>query len=303
MPILASMPLALTLRKPHLDTYSQQQEQPSGQQPQLHLGTYPEELFRTRINAIQNGINECYPSTYIYLFSLAFIFTLTIAAIATALALGVSDGKPWVLGLIVIMILIFVSKMSFLSRVEKANKRISELLLTFNLDDMTNYEVLYRLRPSDHSVPVPEQCRQRPFWQRALSRLNLGLPGFAIDLTTIDHIDMHSFQNHPASDPHADPAEIEAMENELPSYQPKGNRIGATADLSLDEALPPKYHDVVIEMSPVCELQQPVPARLSRDRPILSSVASSSSSPASSTISGTAYAPAIPPPASPAHHP
>jgi hypothetical protein len=44
---------------------------------------------------------------------------VTVALVATALGLHVEDGKPWVLGVIVVLILIFISKMMFLSRIEK----------------------------------------------------------------------------------------------------------------------------------------------------------------------------------------
>lgn len=84
-----------------------------------NLGDYPSELLQLRLQAIQEHLSKHHPSTAIYIASLGAVLVITITLIATCLALHVSDGKPWVLGVIVIMILVFISKMSFLSRIEK----------------------------------------------------------------------------------------------------------------------------------------------------------------------------------------
>ncbi|KAG0347413.1 hypothetical protein BG004_007774 [Podila humilis] len=158
---------------------------------------------------------------------------------------------------------------------EKANKQTLKLLQSINEQDMPRYGVLYRLRPrlihhhhSSASSSSPSSSSSSPSTTlvvpslpiRIAYRLNLGLPCFAIDLTTIDHIDEHSFgQYDPTLDPHASADEILARENELPTYQPKaeeGDEVqqGNTSSSSsshvvvLCEALPPQYDDVVIEM-------------------------------------------------------
>lgn len=81
---------------------------------------------------------------------------------------------------------------------------------------------------------------------------NLGLPCWAADLTTIDHIDEFSFHDHPASDPHATEEEILERDNELPSYQPKTEPdmlLNSGQDIVLGEALPPKYQEVVVDIN------------------------------------------------------
>ncbi|KAF9943868.1 hypothetical protein BGZ65_000076, partial [Modicella reniformis] len=160
------------------------------------------------------------------------------------------DGKLWVLGFIVILILIFVSKMSFLSLIEKAHTEINILLLSLNDQDMPEYGVLYRLRPSAH------YSSSLSWLSRCIYRLNLGLPRWTVDLTTIDHIDEYSYQDHPASDPHATPEEVVARENELPTYRPKLEDDPQHQEVVLAEARPPKYRDVIVEME-TCPQQQP----------------------------------------------
>lgn len=131
---------------------------------------------------------------------------------------------------------------------QQAQKSTTELLQTFNDQDMVRYGVLYRLRPRHHPVGTR--------MERLVYRFNLGLPCWTADLTTIDHIDEYSFHDHPASDPHASEEEIMARDNELPSYQPKaepdmlnGNGGQHHQDIVLGEALPPKYQEAMIEES------------------------------------------------------
>ncbi|KAF9080722.1 hypothetical protein BGX23_001759 [Mortierella sp. AD031] len=278
MPIIRTIPLVHTFRRPILDTSSQQlppspQAQTEDEAERGHaviedLGDYPAELLQIRLQTLQEHLSKHHPSTSIYMASLGAVLVITIAFVATCLALGVSDGKPWVLGVIVIMILLFISKMSFLSRIEKEHNGIAKLLQTFNEQDMPHYGVLYRLRPrnysSSSSPPSPPATttispttsttttRTRSDWPIRLAyRLNLGLPCWALDLTTIDHIDEFSFQDHPATDPHASPEEILARENELPTYRPKADQDDEDDQHQqhphrvLGEALPPQYTDVV----------------------------------------------------------
>jgi len=125
MPILRTIPLLYTLRRPVLDTTSHQlphtQEDAAerGHAVIEDLGDYPAELLQLRLQAVQDHLSKHHPSTAIYVTSLGAVLVVTIVLIAAALALHVSDGKPWVLGVIVVMILVFISKMSFLSRIEK----------------------------------------------------------------------------------------------------------------------------------------------------------------------------------------
>ncbi|KAG0042945.1 hypothetical protein BGZ83_012003 [Gryganskiella cystojenkinii] len=256
MPILRSIPLLLTLRSPTLDLKGvlQLDEQEQGHAvdsdlsvatSQVSLGEYPVELFQLRLKSLQEHLDHHFPSTFIYITSLVTILVILIVFVATVLAVSVKNGgQVWVLGVIAVLILTFVAKMSFLSRMEKAQKSIAELLQTFNDQDMVRYGVLYRLRPRPHSI----QTRTI----RMVYRINLGLPCWAADLTTIDHIDEYSFHDHPASDPHASEEEILARDNELPSYQPKTepNTLNDSQhqDVVLGEALPPKYHEVVVDM-------------------------------------------------------
>ncbi|GJJ72183.1 hypothetical protein EMPS_04540 [Entomortierella parvispora] len=257
MPILRSLPLLLTFRRPTLDLQgsSQKQEQHTPQQQeqgqvidlsvatsQIPLGEYPVELFQVRVKSLQEHLNLHFPSTYTYVASVVSVLVFFIAFVITLLALHVSDGKLWVLGVIAVMILTFVSKMSFLARLEKAQKSIQELLQTFNNQDMVRYGVLYRLRPRHHTVGTR--------MTRMAYRFNLGLPCWTVDLTTIDHIDEHSFHDHPASDPHASDEEILARDNELPSYMPKTESDALNDpqhNILLGEALPPKYQETVAE--------------------------------------------------------
>ncbi|KAF9173085.1 hypothetical protein BGX21_005740 [Mortierella sp. AD011] len=273
MPILRSMPLRYTLKKPLLDLdYISPLPQPPPLSPDeaerghaVHqpldledmadFGDYPAELFQLRAKSIQEHVSSHYPPTYLYVASLTTVLIITVALLVTALALHVSDGKPWVLGAIIILILIFISKMSFLSRIEKAHKDIINLLQSFNDQDMSNYGVLYRVRLSDHQTYIMNSSR---FVRYAYS-LNLGLPQYTVDLTTINHIDEYSFQDHPATDPHASPDEVLARENELPKYRPKaetsegeqsgrGQHQQQQGELILGESHPPKYDDVIVEI-------------------------------------------------------
>ncbi|KAF9900848.1 hypothetical protein EC991_006794 [Linnemannia zychae] len=242
MPIIRTFPLLHTFKRPILDTTSHQQPSQTedaaerGHAVIEDLGDYPSELLQLRLQAVQDHLSKHHPSTAIYVASLGAVLAITITLIATCLALHVSDGKPWVLGVIVIMILVFISKMAFLSRIER---------------DMPHYGVLFRLRPRNYTSQLTASGRSE--WPVRLAyRLNLGLPCWALDLTTIDHIDEYSFQDHPASDPHASPEEILARENELPTYRPKAEQDGDNNVLNhrvLGEALPPQYTDIV-------ELQQ-----------------------------------------------
>ncbi|KAF9205258.1 hypothetical protein BGZ49_004274 [Haplosporangium sp. Z 27] len=270
MPILKSLPIKYTFKRPFLDlNHIPPQPQPSQlpidrvehgyatHQPleleeMVNFGDYPPELFQLRVKSIQEHVSTCFPPTYLYIASLVSILVIFVALLATALALHVSDGKPWVLGVIVILILIFISKMSFLSRIEKAHKEIIELMQTFNDQDMSNYGVLYRVRLSDHQTSKMHSSRLIRF----VYRLNLGLPHYTVDLTTINHIDEYSFQDHPASDPYASSEQVLARENELPKYRPKVEAEGETNDIIqpqrefvLGEAHPPKYDDLVIEIN------------------------------------------------------
>lgn len=93
-----------------------------------NLGDYPSELLQLRLQAIQDHLSKHHPSTAIYIASLGAVLVITITLIATCLALHVSDGKPWVLGVIVIMILVFISKMAFLSRIEKVQSMALSVL-------------------------------------------------------------------------------------------------------------------------------------------------------------------------------
>ncbi|KAF9428457.1 hypothetical protein BGZ94_002334 [Podila epigama] len=317
MPIIRSLPVLHTFRTPRLDlnynnghpsttiTTNDPSSSLSIHGAPLYQNDYPPELFQVRAQAIQTHLDSHYPSTAIYLVSLATVVVFLIIFVSTLLALHVSDGKPWVLGVIVIMILVFISKMTFLSRMEKANKQVMKLLQTSNEQDMPRYSVLYRLRRRniyttpdtaaiDHtttttttttehttttSIPEPMTTASHPspsFILRVAHRLNLDLPCWMIDLTTIDHIDEFSFHQDPALDPHASVDEILARENELPTYQPKENsddedvdhlgrhaRIGSgpepilsssssqppSSTVVLCEALPPQYDEIVIEMS------------------------------------------------------
>ena len=134
MPILRSLPLLLTLKKPTLDLqgFSQKQEQQTPQQQEqgqvidlsvatshVPLGEYPLELFQVRVKTLQEHLTLHFPSTYFYVASLVTVLVFFVAFMITLLALHVSDGKLWVLGVIAVMILTFVSKMSFLARMEK----------------------------------------------------------------------------------------------------------------------------------------------------------------------------------------
>ncbi|KAG0248365.1 hypothetical protein BG011_000151 [Mortierella polycephala] len=283
MPILRSIPILYTLKRPTLDQRQHQPELTPAQQVEeaerghavLHddLGDYPDELFQLRVRTLQDHLSKHYPNTIIYIVSLIFVLLALIVLVATLLGLHATDGKPWVLGFIAIMILVFISKMSFLSRIEKAHKGIHNTLQSFNDQDMPHYGVLYRLRPMNHY-----SVAQSSWLIRCAYRLNLGLPCWAIDLTTIDHIDEHSFQDHPASDPHASPEEILARENELPTYRPKADDDSPNQDIVLDEALPPQYQEVVLELTNLPS--QPAPAHLGDGAPAISiSSASSHSSP------------------------
>ncbi|KAF9152153.1 hypothetical protein BG015_005706 [Linnemannia schmuckeri] len=269
MPILRTFPLLHTLNRPLVETSSTSHHQHTEEAAERghaaiegDLGDYPSELLQLRLQAIQDHLSKHHPSTAIYIASLGAVLVITITLIATCLALHVSDGKPWVLGVIVIMILVFISKMAFLSLIEKEHKRIASLLQTFNEQDMSHYGVLYRLRPRTYSSPSPSSTettatgirRTRSDWPIRLAyRLNLGLPCWALDLTTIDHIDEFSFQDHPATDPHASPEEILARENELPTYRPKAEEEDIENGIEhhhsqhrvLGEALPPQYNDIV----------------------------------------------------------
>jgi len=147
------------------------------------------------------------------------------------------------------------------------HKGIAALLQTFNEQDMPHYGVLYRLRPRSYfspssstppsTTPPPTATPTTPStapstrssWPVRLAyRLNLGLPCWALDLTTIDHIDEYSFQDHPAADPHASPEEILARENELPTYRPKADQDDDNENHHriLGEALPPQYTDIIV---------------------------------------------------------
>ncbi|KAF9356507.1 hypothetical protein BGX26_005161 [Mortierella sp. AD094] len=311
MPILRSIPLGYTLKKPFLDLdYISPLPQPPPLSPDeaerghavhqpldledmVDFGDYPTELFKLRAKSIQEHVSTHYPPTYFYIASLASVLVITVALLVTALALHVSDGKPWVLGVIVILILTFISKMSFLSRIEKAHKDIIDLLQSFNDQDMSNYGVLYRVRLSDHQTYIMNSSRLI----RYAYRLNLGLPQYTVDLTTINHIDEYSFQDHPATDPHASPEEVLARENELPKYRPKvetsegeQNSRGQQqqqqqqhGELVLGESHPPKYDDVIVEIG------QPVAQQSgsSSSRDAMGGLASSSG-PSSSLASSSA---------------
>ncbi|KAK3844734.1 MAG: hypothetical protein J3R72DRAFT_521786 [Linnemannia gamsii] len=253
MPILRTFPLLHTLNRPILDTSSHQRPSQTedaaerGHAVIEDLGDYPSELLQLRLQAVQDHLSKHHPSTTVYLVSLGAVLVITITLIATCLALHVSDGKPWVLGVIVIMILVFISKMTFLSRIEKEHKGIASLLQTFNEQDMPHYSVLFRLRPRNYTSPQSTTSTRSDWPIRLAYRLNLGLPCWALDLTTIDHIDEFSFQDHPATDPHASPEEILARENELPTYRPKADQEDENVldHRVLGEALPPQYTDVV----------------------------------------------------------
>ncbi|KAI1311026.1 hypothetical protein EDD11_003568 [Mortierella claussenii] len=273
MPILRSMTLNYTLRRPILDcslfvppplTFAEQtQESERGHAVQLQeqdRGDYPQELLQLRIRTLQDHISVHYPQTFIYIGSLLSILVIFLVLVVTLLALHVQDGKPWVLGFIVILILLFVAKMSFLSSVEKAHKGITTMLQTYNDQDMPHYGTLYRIRPSSHQ----QHCSSSLSWiSRCAYRLNLGLPRWTIDLTTINHIDEYSFQNHPAEGPHASPQEILARQDELPTYRPKVEAEDDSVSLHqlpqhsqrpqlrevvLGEAQPPNYDEVVLDL-------------------------------------------------------
>ncbi|KAF9439342.1 hypothetical protein BGZ76_000003 [Entomortierella beljakovae] len=251
MAILRSMPLRYTRRKPILDLeYIQPHSQSVESTPEeaerghavhpsinleetISFGDYPPDLFQLRVHIIQEHITTHFPSTFIYIASLATVLVVTVALIVTALAINVSDGKPW------------------------EHKEIVNLLQSFNDQDMSNYGVLYRIRPSD----LPTSTMNNSRFIRLAYRLNLGLPQHNIELTTISHIDQFSFQDHPASDPHASPEEILARENELPKYHPKAetdedsnNNINnnphqQTGEIVLGESHPPNYDDIVLEIT------------------------------------------------------
>jgi hypothetical protein len=72
-----------------------------------------------------------------------------------------------------------------------------------------------------------------------------------MDLTTIYHIDDYSFQEHPATDPHATPEDIAARENELPTYRPKAEEDPQHREVVLIESQPPKYQDVCLELETI----------------------------------------------------
>lgn len=138
MPILRSLPILHTYRAPQLDLKDDHPHDnlapssSSSNEPNttttssslsihgapLYQNDYPPELFRVRARAIQAQL-ATHPSTLIYVFSLVTVAIILVVFLATVLALQVTDGKPWVLGVIVIMILLFISKMTFLSRMEK----------------------------------------------------------------------------------------------------------------------------------------------------------------------------------------
>ncbi|KAG0312867.1 hypothetical protein BGZ97_010760 [Linnemannia gamsii] len=138
-----------------------------------------------------------------------------------------------------------------------------------------------------HYAASETTTRPRSDWPIRLAyRLNLGLPCWALDLTTIDHIDEFSFQDHPASDPHASPEEILARENELPTYRPKEDEQDHEHGIEhrvLGEALPPQYADIM-------EMQSVVVVADS------SSSSSSTSSPSASGSSHFVQVPATTPP-------
>lgn len=134
MPILRSIPLLLTLKKPTLDLqgFSQKQEQHNPRHEELGqvidlsvatsqvpLGEYPLELLQVRVKTLQEHLTSHFPSTWFYVASLVTVLVFLVAFVITLLALHVSDGKLWVLGVIAVMILTFVCKMSFLARMEK----------------------------------------------------------------------------------------------------------------------------------------------------------------------------------------
>ncbi|KAG0209194.1 hypothetical protein BGX28_010481 [Mortierella sp. GBA30] len=252
MTILRAIPLKHTYKRPVLDLQSSRSQRSAAQlaeeaerghavhENEQDLGEYPVELFQLRVRTLQDHLSAHYPTTLVYIISLVLVFVIVIVFLVTLLALHVSDGKPWVLGVIVIMILLFVSKMSFLSRIEKANKKTTTVLQSFNDQDMTRYGVLYRLRPRSSCTTT-----ESSWIVRFAYKVNLGLPCWVVDLTTIDHIDEYSFQDHPASDPHASPEDILARENELPTYRPKADE---SQEVVLNAALPPKYDEVTLEM-------------------------------------------------------
>ncbi|KAF9954335.1 hypothetical protein BGZ72_004681 [Mortierella alpina] len=285
MPILRAIPLQPTLKRPVLDlTHStahrpqlsstqQAEEAERGHavpENEQDLGEYPVELFQLRLSTLQEHLSEHHPTTLVYITSLVVVFVILVVFLVTMLALHVSDGKPWVLGVIVIMILLFISKMSFLSRIEKAHKTTTALLQSFNDQDMSRYGVLYRLRPRQ-----PSSTTEHSWIARFAHRLNLGLPCWAVDLTTIDHIDEHSFQDHPASDPHASPEEILARDNELPTYRPKADQ---DHERVLSTALPPKYDEVALEMEAISTSSSSPPVSHSVD-PVDGNSSSSAATP------------------------
>ncbi|KAG0301103.1 hypothetical protein BGZ98_008614 [Dissophora globulifera] len=301
MAILKSIPLDYTYKQPILDvTYrTHQQQQPlspaelADQAERGHasvqdedLGSYPTEALQLRTRTLQDYITLHYPPTFVYLMSLAFVVLVVVAVIIAVLLHHASDSKPWLLTVIAVVFLIFICKMSFISRMEKAHKGISALLQSINDQDMPNYGVLYRLRP------WPYDPTRFSFIIRCANRLNLGLPCYAIELTTMDHIDEHSFQEHPATDPHASPEDVLARDNELPTYRPKEEVEDARRqEIVLVESLPPKYQDVVVDIDTISPASAPAPAAsvstvrtspLENPAPLSSPSTSASSSPSSS---------------------
>ncbi|KAF9973569.1 hypothetical protein BGZ73_003177 [Actinomortierella ambigua] len=263
MPILRSMPLVLGLRTPVLDLKLAETQG-------VQLGDYPNELFLSRTKALDQHLKQTYPSSLAYHLSLAFIVVLVLVTIAVLAALHSSNAQPWILLVIAVMILLFVVKMFFLSRLDKANHLLLEQLQQFNDQDMPVYGVLYRMRKS-HEAP-------KAFLSRVLFRIHLNLPSWIVELTTIDHIDEYSFAPDLSPAGYDDqsgegveggqtsPLDEEGYSgvgmpsnsqiHELPMYRP---RAGGNSTF-LAESSPPSYDEVVtITVPPAAAVDQSRP--------------------------------------------
>ncbi|KAG0241399.1 hypothetical protein BGW41_005970 [Actinomortierella wolfii] len=252
MPILRSMPLVLGLRAPVLDLKLAEMQG-------VQLADYPNELFLSRTKALDQHLKLTYPSSLAYHVCLGVIVVVFVSTIAVLCVLHSSNAQPWILLVITGMIILFVVKMFFLSRLEKANQLLLEQLQQFNDQDMPVYGVLYRMR-KNHEAP-------KALFDRILFRLHLGLPSWVVELTTIDHIDEYSFAPDlsPIGSDEDDDNDLEAggrwshttgeddsgvgtqsYMHELPMYRP---RAGGNSTF-LAESSPPSYDEVVVTVPP-----------------------------------------------------
>ncbi|KAF9161963.1 hypothetical protein DFQ26_004004, partial [Actinomortierella ambigua] len=253
MPILRSMPLVLGFRAPVLDLKLAETQG-------VQLDDYPNELFLSRTKALDQHLRQTYPSSLAYHLCLSLIVVLVFVTIAVLCVLHSSNAQGWILLFIAVMIVLFVVKMFFLSRLDKANHLLLEQLQQFNDQDMPVYGVLYRMRKS-HEAP-------RALLDRFLYRLHLNLPSWIVELTTIDHIDEYSFapdlsplgyenQNDEEAEGRSSsapspldgdgfsgvgtPSSSNQM-HELPLYRP---RAGGNSTF-LAESSPPSYDEIVV---------------------------------------------------------